>query len=170
MIRDTRSPGPLNRVMRRLIALVPLLVLAAACGGPGAGLPSSTTLTLELPSASPSPPPSPSPSPTALTSAKGAITVKAPAVNARLSSPFTVTGDASVFEATVEWRLSDTAARVIASGFTTASAGAPGRGTYTVNVSYSGIAAGTTAFVEVFSRSAKDGAIEELVRVPVTLN
>ena len=102
-------------------------------------------------------------------SAKGAITVKTPAANARLVSPFTVSGDASVFEAALQWRLADTAGRVIASGFTTASQGGPGRGTYAVNVTYSGVAADTIAFVEVFSRSPKDGEIDEIVRVPVTL-
>ncbi|GAC1458524.1 MAG: hypothetical protein NVS1B1_05790 [Candidatus Limnocylindrales bacterium] len=95
--------------------------------------------------------------------------MKTPAANARLSSPFTVTGDASVFEAALQWRLSDTAGRVIASGSTTASLGAPGRGTYSVTVSYFGQGADTIAFVEVFSRSPKDGEIDEIVRLPVTL-
>jgi len=104
-----------------------------------------------------------------LTSAKGSITVKTPAANARLSSPFTLSGDASVFEATVQWRLTDTAGRVLGSGFTTASQGAPARGTYSVTVSYVAVAPDTIAFAEVFSLSAKDGAIDELVRVPVML-
>ena len=160
-------------MMRRFVALAGCLLLAAACGGPGAGLPSSTTLVAlsATPTASPSPTPSPSPSPspTALTSAKGAITVKTPTANARLASPFTLSGDASVFEAALQWRLTDTAGRVIVSGNTTASQGAPGRGTYTVNVTYGGVAADTIAFVEVFSRSPKDGEIDEIVRLPVTL-
>ena len=156
--------------MRRLAALLPALALAAACGGAGAGLPSKTTLTLLLPSPTASPTPSPSPSSTALTSAKGAIRVQAPLANARLASPFTVSGDASVFEATLQWRLTDSAGRILASGNMTASAGGPARGTYSVTVTYSGIAAGTIAFVEVFSRSPKDGEIDEIVRVPVTLH
>lgn len=157
--------------MGRCAALLSTLVLAAACGGPGAGAPSATTLLLLLPSptASPTPTPSPSPSPTALTSAKGAITLQAPLAYARLLSPFRLSGDASVFEAALQWRLTDTAGRVLASGNTTASQGAPGRGTYVVNVTYSGVAAETIAFVEVFSRSPKDGEIDEIVRVPVTL-
>lgn len=156
--------------MRRVAALLAFLVLAAACGGAGTTGP-ATTPTAVAPTASPSPTPSPSPSPspTALSSAKGAITVKSPAANARLSSPFTLSGEASVFEATLQWRLTDTAGRVIVSGITTASLGAPGRGTYSVSVSYFGTAPDAIAFVEVFSRSPKDGEIDEIVRVPVTL-
>lgn len=162
--------------MGRFAALLLSIIVAAACGGPGAGLPSATSLVAQVtptpspsPTASPSPTPSPSPSPSALSSAKGAITLKTPAANARLTSPFIVSGDASVFEAALQWRLTDTAGRVIASGSTTASLGAPGRGTYSVTVSYFGPGADTIAFVEVFSRSPKDGEIDEIVRVPVTL-
>lgn len=91
-----------------------------------------------------------------------------PTVNAKLQSPVVIAGDASVFEAALQWRISDTGGRVIAEGSTTASLGAPGRGTYTVSVPYT-VTAETVAFVEVFSRSPKDGNIDELVRVPVTL-
>ena len=155
----------------RLLALLLLpLVLAAACGGPGSGSPASATLAvLPSPSASPTPTASPSPSPSALTSAKGAITVRLPAPNAQLGSPFTVSGDASVFEAALQWRLTDTAGRVLASGSTTASLGAPGRGTFSVSVTFTGVASGSVVIVEVFSRSPKDGEIDEIVRVPVTL-
>lgn len=160
--------------MRPLALLLGSLVLAAACGGPGSGLPSVTTHgVVPSPAASPtptaSPSPSPSPSPSALTSAKGAITVRTPTANAQLASPFTLSGDASVFEAALQWRLTDTAGRVLASGSTTATLGAPGRGSYSVSVSFTGVAPGSIAFVEVFSRSPKDGEIDEIVRVPVTL-
>lgn len=162
--------------MLRSAGVLISIVLAAACVDPGRGAPSATTHVAQVtpsasssPTVSPSPTPSPSPSPSALTSAKGTITVKTPAASARLSSPFTVSGDASVFEAALQWRLSDTAGRVIASGSTTASLGAPGRGAYSVTVTYGGVAPDSIAFVEVFSRSPKDGEIDEIVRVPVTL-
>ena len=109
-----------------------------------------------------------SPKPSPVVSAKGFITLTSPTVNAKLQSPVVITGDASVFEAALQWRISDTGGRVIAEGSTTASLGAPGRGTYTVSVPYT-VTAETVAFVEVFSRSPKDGNIDELVRVPVTL-
>ena len=57
---------------------------------------------------------------------------------------------------------------MITDGFTTASLGAPGRGTYAVSAAYT-VPAETVAFIEVFSRSAKDGSIDEIVRIPVTL-
>jgi hypothetical protein len=120
--------------------------------------------------ASPTPTPSPtaSPMPSAIVSAKGAITLKAPAVNAKLTSPVTISGDASVFEANVLWRISDTSGRVLAQGFTTASQGAPGRGDFSVSATYA-VSRETVAFVEVYSVSPKDGTVDEMVRIPVTL-
>jgi len=89
-------------------------------------------------------------------------------VNAKVTSPVLISGDASVFEAALQWRIADTAGRVIVEGSTTASLGAPGRGTYSVSATYT-VPTGTVAFIEVFSRSAKDGNIDEIVRIPVTL-
>jgi len=98
----------------------------------------------------------------------GAITLKTPLTNATLTSPVTISGDASVFEANVLWKISDTSGRVLAEGFTTASQGAPGRGTFSVTATYT-VTRETIAFVEVFSRSAKDGSVDEIVRIPVML-
>ena len=140
------------------IAIQPSLVVLAACGGAGTGAAAPP------PTASPTP----SPVPSSVTSAKGAITLKTPLTNATLTSPVTITGDASVFEANVQWRISDTSGRVLAEGFTTASLGAPGRGDFSVTATYT-VPRATIAFVEVFSRSPKDGNIDEIVRIPVTL-
>ena len=128
------------------------------------------TATTATVAASPTPTPSPtaSPIPSAIVSANGAITLKAPAVNAKLTSPVTISGDASVFEANVLWRISDTSGRVLAEGFTTASQGAPGRGDFSVTATYT-VPRETVAFVEVYSVSPKDGKIDEIVRIPVTL-
>jgi len=134
------------------VAAVLLVALIVSCGSTG--------------TAGPSPTASPIPSP--VISAKGAITLKTPTVNATVSSPVTISGDASVFEAALAWRITDTGGRVIAEGFTTASLGAPGRGTYSITATYTA-PTGTLAFVEVYSRSAKDGSIDEVVRIPVTL-
>ncbi|MDP9321049.1 MAG: Gmad2 immunoglobulin-like domain-containing protein [Chloroflexota bacterium] len=109
-------------------------------------------------------PPTPSP----VVSAKGAISLTTPTAYASLTSPVTISGDASVFEAALAWRITDTAGRVIVEGNTTASLGAPGRGTYSVSATYT-VATRTVAFIEVFSRSAKDGNIDEIVRISVTL-
>ncbi|HEY8807545.1 MAG TPA: Gmad2 immunoglobulin-like domain-containing protein [Candidatus Limnocylindria bacterium] len=134
------------------VAAVLLVALIVSCGSTG--------------TAGPSPTASPIPSP--VISAKGAITLKTPTVNATVSSPVTISGDASVFEAALAWRITDTGGRVIAEGFTTASLGAPGRGTYSISATYT-VPAQTLAFIEVFSRSAKDGSIDEIVRIPVML-
>ena len=144
-------------VGRVAVALVVLVIASCASAGTP-GLAPSPSPVASTPAASPSVP----------TSAKGAITLKMPAVNAKLTSPVTISGDASVFEAALAWRITDTAGRVIVEGFTTASLGAPGRGTFSVSASYT-VPAETVAFIEVFSRSAKDGSIDEIVRIPVTL-
>lgn len=146
-------------------------------GGNGATARSSATFTFATPSASASASPSPSasataspaPSPTALTSAKGFITVRQPLANARVAPPLVITGDASVFEANVEWRVTDTAGRVLAQGSTTASASAPARGTFTILASVPRPTADTIAFIEVFDRNPRDGSVDELVRVPIVI-
>jgi hypothetical protein len=68
----------------------------------------------------------------------------------------------------VLWRISDTSGRVLAQGFTTASQGAPGRGDFSVSATYA-VSRETVAFVEVYSVSPKDGTVDEMVRIPVTL-
>ena len=147
--------------MRRLALLLVLVI--ASC---------QTITTPPTPTDSPGPPtPKPSlatPLPSPVTSAKGAITLNLPLTNATLTSPVTISGEASVFEGNVQWRISDRSGRVLAEGFTTASVGAPGRGTFSVLATYT-VTTATIAFVEVFSRSPKDGTVEEIVRIPVTL-
>ena len=138
-----------------LVALGLALVLAACDPAPIAVPPSAS--------------PPPGVKPTAVVSAKGFITLSSPTVNAKLQSPVIIAGDASVFEAALQWRITDTGGRVIAEGIATASQGAPGRGTYTVTVPYTLCTEEIVAFVEVYSRSPKDGNIDDLVRVPVTL-
>ena len=145
------------------VAVVFVMLLVSACG---------RIATPPTPTDSPAPatsrPPLATPIPSPVTSAKGAITLKAPLINATLTSPITISGDASVFEANVQWRISDTSGRVLAEGFTTASLGAPGRGDFSVSATYT-VTRETIAFVEVYSRSAKDGNIDEIVRIPVVL-
>ena len=145
-----------------LIALALSAVLASCVNSSSAADPATAALATPPPTATTTAKPSP------VVSAKGFITMTSPTVNAKLQSPVVITGDASVFEAALQWRITDTGGRVIAEGGTTASLGAPGRGTYTVSVPYT-VTAETVAFVEVYSRSPKDGNIDELVRVPVTL-
>ena len=157
----------------RTLVLAACVALLASCGG-GAGVPpvatpttstaTSTVATRTTQSASPTVAPTP------ITSAKGGITVRVPLANSRITSPVTFSGEASVFEAALLWRVVDAGGRVFAEGSTTASAGAPARGTFTVTATFTPPSADTIGAVEVFDRSPKDGQIDELVRVPVVIS
>jgi hypothetical protein len=68
--------------------------------------------------------------------------------------PVVVRGLAVAFEANVEWELRS-GDRVVRNGFTTASIGAPGRGTFSVDLGR--LAAGPWTF-RAFTSSAKDGS------------
>lgn len=85
------------------------------------------------------------------------IWVDAPVAGASLPSdqPVVASGTASVFEATVPWRLTRSGAAV-ATGFSTASIGAPGRGTWTADLGR--LPAGTYTFT-AYERSAEDGSV-----------
>ncbi len=150
--------------MKPIFLVLAFALTLVGCGSGTQGevrpTPATTPETTVAPTASPKPSP--------VFSAKGFISMTSPTVNAKLQSPVIITGDASVFEAALQWRITDTGGRIIAEGNTTASQGAPGRGTYAVTVPYS-VTAETIAFVEVYSRSPKDGNVDDLVRVPVTL-
>ena len=74
-----------------------------------------------------------------------------------------------MFEANLEWQVTDTAGRVLAKGFTTAAAGAPGRGTFTITATYADPPSDAIGFAEVYTRSPRDGQIDEIVRVPLIL-
>jgi Immunoglobulin-like domain of bacterial spore germination len=121
-------------------------------------------------SPTPSPTPTPTPVPTPLLSARGGILVKEPLANTRVRSPLTISGEASVFEAALVWQVTDTAGRVLAGGFTTATAGAPAKGTFSITATFQDPPSDVIGFAEVFTRSPKDGEIDEIVRVPLILS
>jgi hypothetical protein len=120
-------------------------------------------------SPTPSPTPTPTPVPTPLLSARGGILVKEPLANTKVRSPLTISGEASVFEAALVWQVTDTAGRVLASGFTTATVGAPSKGTFSVTATFQDPPSDIIGFAEVYTRSPKDGEIDEIVRVPLIL-
>jgi immunoglobulin-like protein involved in spore germination len=122
-----------------------------------------------VPTPSPPPTPTPTPVPTPLVSSRGSIVVKQPLANSHVHSPLTISGDASVFEANLSWEVTDTAGRVLAKGFTTASAGAPERGTFSITATYAEPSSEVIAFAEVYTVSPRDGNIDEIVRVPIVL-
>jgi immunoglobulin-like protein involved in spore germination len=156
--------------------LVAVVVLASACVDQRVVVTTPTPTPVRTsftPTPSPtltaSPTPTPTPAPTPLISARGLIVVREPLANARVKSPLTISGDASVFEANLIWQVTDTAGRVLAGGITTATAGAPARGTFTITATYTDPPSDAIGFAEVFTRSPRDGNIDEIVRVPIIL-
>ena len=97
------------------------------------------------------------------------IAVYSPTVGAAVSRDFTVSGLARVFEATVSWRVRDSAQRVIASGVANASLGSSALwGAFEVTVKLPEPVSGNVT-LEVYEASAKDGSEVGLVRVPLTV-
>jgi hypothetical protein len=143
------------------------IVVTTPTPGPAVTTPPPTATASASPT--PSPTPTQTPVPTPLLSARGGILVKEPLANTKVRSPLTISGEASVFEAALIWQVTDTAGRVLASGFTTASAGAPAKGTFSITATYADPASDIIGFAEVFTRSPRDGEIDEIVRVPLIL-
>ena len=80
-------------------------------------------------------------------------------------SRLTVSGVASTFEANVEWQLLKSGVEV-EKGFTTATAGAPQRGTYTFRTK--AVLDSGAYVIRVFESSAKDGSVVAEQAVPFT--
>lgn len=160
---------------RGAAALLCATLLGAACASAPAAPSGAVAVATPTPTAartaSPSPTPSASatPKPSPLVSARGAITVNEPRRGEEIGSPLVIAGEASVFEATLRWRLVTASGAVLAEGNTLASAGAPQKGTFKTSVSFATPYYGEPGFVEVFEVSPKDGSISEIVRVPVAI-
>lgn len=84
----------------------------------------------------------------------------------RAASPLTFAGTASVFEGTVSYRLEGEDGETIAEGFTTATEGGPGRGTFQALVEFQ-VDEPTDATLVAFEVSAADGSETKVVRMPV---
>lgn len=83
------------------------------------------------------------------------------------SSPLTVAGTASVFEANVSFRL-EANGETIAKGFTTAAEGAPGRGAFEAQLEFD-VEEPTDGTLVVFEVSAADASETNVERRPVRL-
>ena len=94
------------------------------------------------------------------------IFVETPGVGAVLSSPFVLSGTASVFEGSFQARLVDSSGRRIVNVIMQASVGAPGRGRFSKEVPFSTSAKRGTLIV--FDQSMEDGSRQDEVRIPVT--
>ncbi len=95
-----------------------------------------------------------------------AIWVTSPQPGDTIQSPVKVSGTARVFEATVNLRVLDANGNKLTETFTTATAGAPERGTFDVSIEFSKPAT-EQGYVEAFWYSPKDGSELDKVRVPV---
>ena len=94
------------------------------------------------------------------------ILVEHPAVGETVTSPVPVSGTASVFEATLRVRLEGPDGESLWEDTVTASEGAPGRGSFAVEVPF--VATGQGKIV-AFSPSAKDGSEQHTFEVEVEL-
>ena len=94
------------------------------------------------------------------------IWVTSPQPGDKITSPVKVTGTARVFEATVNLRVLDQQGHELAETFTTATAGAPERGTFEATIDFPKPSS-AQGYVEVFWYSPKDGSELDKVRVPV---
>ncbi len=99
-------------------------------------------------------------------SASGNIIVTSPINGDAVTSPFTVTGRARVFENNVSWRILDeNGSNVLLEGFTTADAPDVGEfGDFEARI-FLPVIEGDTFFLEVLSYSAMDGAPQDQVRL-----
>lgn len=172
-------------------AVLLLLATAAICGDsdsdeePDGGVSGADTVTQTPTTPPPSPvaspqPTQPVPTPSGPTPGSGfacdrsgpgnRITVSAPSPGATVRSPVTVRGTASVFEATLQVVVRDGTGTQIGGQTVMASEGAPGTGTYEAAIPFTLSGGAQPGCIEVFSRSARDGSVENLVSVRVTLS
>jgi immunoglobulin-like protein involved in spore germination len=95
------------------------------------------------------------------------ILVESPLPFETVSSPLRVWGTANTFEATFEYEVLDSAGKVVAKHFVTATSGSGTRGTFDVTIRFDA-PAGAGKLV-VYELSAADGSRIHQVEVPLTL-
>ncbi|MFH1484869.1 MAG: Gmad2 immunoglobulin-like domain-containing protein [Chloroflexota bacterium] len=169
--------------MRREIWLsmffVSLLVLSgcgvarpSAAPVPPEGVKAQPTPTKAVPApkaTSPSPTPKPASAPKAASTPSTNITVTAPVSGAKISSPVRIRGTARVFEGHLELEVKDASGKVIGKGTTLVTVGAPEWGSFEAAVTFEAPKSEQQGTVEVFTRSARDGSLQDLAAVRVTL-
>ncbi|MDA8216718.1 MAG: GerMN domain-containing protein [Dehalococcoidales bacterium] len=159
----------------RNVAVVVLLVLGiivlVGCNST-AGAPGLTPQASSAPTAAPDPTAeaTPTPRPLPTPSAEQPIVVAEPRPDQAVQSPLRVAGQARVFEANVRIEVVDAQGKVVYSGFTTATAGAPEIGSFDTEVSFDPPSQAGRGFVRVFATSPRDGSRVGLVEIPVNLS
>ena len=99
----------------------------------------------------------------------GNIVIQSPQGGDRITSPVTVNGKARVFEATLELVVRDSLGRQLGMAVVTASEAAPAWGEFTAQTEFASPSREERGSIEAYNRSARDGSIENLVRVQVIL-
>jgi hypothetical protein len=87
------------------------------------------------------------------------VTIFSPLDGAASSGTLKISGEATVFEATVTIVLRDGADKVVKKTFATATAGAPARGTFSKTITFAPPPTPQTWTLQVFEESAKDGSV-----------
>jgi hypothetical protein len=106
---------------------------------------------------------------TPLVTTQANITVATPIANNSVTSPFTLSGTARVFENQLNYRLTDSTNQLLAEGSIYANAPDMGQfGNYSTQISFT--TTSTTGTLEVFDYSAKDGAEIDKVTIPVNFS
>lgn len=96
------------------------------------------------------------------------IKIFSPAPDESVSRQFIVEGIANVFEGTVLYLLMDSRGNELQSGFTTATMG--DWGFFNIDLSVSdNISGGEKMHLQLFTESARDGSVQDLVEIPLTL-
>jgi Immunoglobulin-like domain of bacterial spore germination/Sporulation and spore germination len=104
---------------------------------------------------------------TSVISESGNVEVTSPDVGEIIGLPLAVTGNARVFESTLNYQLFDADGSVLAAGYVMTNAPDMGEfGDFTITTSYDE-PSGTTGTLEVFDYSAKDGSVIDLAEVPI---
>lgn len=97
------------------------------------------------------------------------IVVFQPLPGTRIAPGQHLTGSARAFEATIHYQIRDATGRIITQERTvTATQGAPAFGQFDAQVQFDQTPAVQNGIVMVYTRSALDGSIQDLVEVPVT--
>jgi hypothetical protein len=113
--------------------------------------------------------PAVTPVPTSLATAEPAISIDSPESGESVSVPIKVRGTASVFEATLLVAVRDSRGNTLCQVVATASEGGPGRGDYEVEIAFPPPAGAMKGSIDAFTESPKDGSVQDLVSVPVTI-
>ncbi len=97
------------------------------------------------------------------------IVIDSPLCGSIVQSPVTISGTASVFEASLTVAVKDSTGNELASAHVMASEGAPAKGTFSQDLKFSLSGGAQQGTIEGYSLSPEDGSVINLFAVPVML-